>query len=138
MPRSANSLFASGAISGKQMGKLAVLKKTRVQKSKMAPFEQKTRDEGDPRNVGEKNYSVDHINEREVQKLGTAGRVSKGGGARGGVEPHSEHINGPMTKGAWPKGGGVSASNPKTGNTRMKGRVPAQGGQYGGGGRGTQ
>ena len=138
MPRSANSLFASGAISGKQMSKLAVLKKTRNQKTKMAPFDQKTRDEGDLHNAGEKNYSVDHINERQVQKLGTAGRVSKGGGARGGVEPHREHINGPMTKGAWPKGGDVSASNPKTGNTRMKGPVPPQGGQYGGGGRTTQ
>ena len=38
----------------------------------------------------------------------------------------------------WIPGSDVSASNPKTGNTRMKGTIAQRGPQYGGGGRNTQ
>ena len=136
---SAKSLAARGSISPKQMQKLAVLRGTRSQKSKMAPFEHKDKDEGQAHGKGHPDYSVDEINERATQRRCTAGRVSKGGQARGGTEPHSGHINyGAFGKPAFPPGSKVSAKNPKTGNTRMKGKIPAQGGLYGGGGRNTQ
>jgi len=48
------------------------------------------------------------------------------------------HIDARPNRRVWPGGSGMSASNRLTGNTRAKGRIPARGGQYGGGGRNTQ
>ena len=145
MPLSAKSLHASGRISDKQMSKLKVLRGTTSQRSKMAPFERKDKDEGD---VGRGNRG-----ELRPHEINHEGRQDKGGswgtsgygpptkGGRAGKEGqlHVKQIDKPkMQHPKFPRGGDVSARNPKTGNTRMKGRVPAQGGQYGGGGRDTQ
>jgi hypothetical protein len=122
------------------MAKLQVLRQTRPGvPSKMAKFDSRQKDEGQAHGRGPKAYSIDHIDEREVQKRGKVGSVSKGGQARGGTQPKNAAINyGAFQKPKFPPGGAVKASNPKTGNTRMKGKIPAQGGQYGGGGRNTQ
>jgi hypothetical protein len=117
--------------------KLAVLRKTRAQKTKMAAFEHKHKDEGfDPVKA---EIPVNEIDHPTNQKKGSAGRVSKGGGiGEKEQEIHAVEIDKPTNKKAWPKGGGVSSSNPKTGNTRMKGPIAKSGGPYGGGGRDTQ
>lgn len=116
--------------------KLAVLRGTRHQPSKMAAFDRKEKDE-----EGMKNALIHggEINHPANQKKGSVGSVSKGGGI-GMAEKqfNANEINKPGYRKAWPKGGGVSSSNPATGNTRMKGPVAKSGGIYGGGGRGTQ
>jgi hypothetical protein len=123
---------------GNAADKLAVLRGTRAQKSKMASFHSKTKDEGELDNGG----AIDHeneINNPVVQKKGAVGRVSKGGGVgKAESQMHRHAINDPVNKKVWPKGGDVKASNPKTGNTKMKGPIARSGGLYGGGGRGTQ
>lgn len=116
-------------------GKLAVLRATRHQKGKMAAFDRKEKDEGKAK--GEiPRREIDHPTN---QHKGSVGRVSKGGGI-GKAESHltAEHVDQPENKKVWPEGGGVKASNPKTGNTRMKGPIAKSGGPYGGGGRDTQ
>lgn len=129
----------AGSISpkaGKKLaGKLAVLKKTRAQASRMAAFEHKDKDEGKAK--GEiPHREIDHPTNQAKKGVGT---VSKGGGI-GKRESHitAEHVDQPENKKTWPKGGGVSTSNPKTGNTKMKGPIAPSGGPYGGGGRNTQ
>jgi len=146
MPLSARSLHASGRISDKQMAKLEVLRGTKAQKSKMAPFHSRRKDEGHTRNKGVPEMCDDQINHKSVQDSGgTYGHGGKYGppskGGRAGPEgqfKRREIDTGEFERPKFPKGGDVKASNPKTGNTRMKGRIPAQGGQYGGGGRNTQ
>lgn len=130
----------AGSISpkaGKKLaGKLAVLRKTRPQKSKMAAFEAKEKDEGGTKKA---EIPVGEINHPTNQHKGSAGTVSKGGGI--GMKEsqfHTAEIDKPANKKTFPKGGSVSASNPKTGNTRMKGPIAKSGGPYGGGGRDTQ
>lgn len=132
-----------GSISGKAAkklnSKLSVLRGTRPQKSKMTNFEHKLKDEGELSNQGM--FPHDHVIDDPRLEGGKAqyGRhVSKGGGigkAESGVPMH--HID-TQNKKVWPKGGDVKASNPKTGNTKMKGPIAKSGGPYGGGGRGTQ
>jgi hypothetical protein len=126
---SAKSLHASGRISDKQMHKLHALRGTKSQKSKMAPFEQKTRDEGHVRNKGIGEMDEREINDRTVQDkgrtYGIGGRRSPPStGGRAGPEGqlHVKHIdNAQMQKPKFPRSGDMRASNPKTGNTRMKG-----------------
>lgn len=123
---------------GKKLnGKLAVLRGTRSQKGKMTKFDHKQRDEGELHNTGLAEDT--EINESVHQKKGTVGRVSKGGGI-GKAESQMKRraIDDPANKKTWPRGGDVSASNPKTGNTRMKGKIDRSGPLYGGGGRDTQ
>jgi hypothetical protein len=120
----------------KANAKLAVLRKTRAQKSKMAAFESKSKDEDGMKNA---EIPTNEINHPTNQRKGTAGRVSKGGGiGERESEVHSAEIDKPGNAKTWPKGGGVSSANPKTGNTRMKGPIAKTGGPYGGGGRDTQ
>lgn len=141
MPLSAESLHKSGRISDKAMAKLKAQRGATAQKSKMAPFDGKKRDEGQAHGYGDVNFSIDQLNERGVQdKGGRFGTPSKGGRAGGEMTPvKTGQINaGGAQRPKFPAGGRVSASNPKTGNTRMKGKIPPQGGQYGGGGRDTQ
>ena len=82
MTLSAKSLHRSGSISDKQMAKLQVLRGTKAQKSKMAPFMQKTKDEGDPRNKGVATVRVNQINGPDQDKGGKYGTPSKGGSSR--------------------------------------------------------
>jgi hypothetical protein len=130
-----------GSISNKARAtlnsKLAVLRGTRPQKSKMAAFGGRSKDEG---STAKAEIPGNEINNKTNQsKKGAVGSVSKGGGI-GKAESQftNNELNAGRNKKTWPNGGGVSASNPATGNTRMKGKIPAQGGQYGGGGRNTQ
>lgn len=131
----------AGSISPKAAGKLnaklAVLRKTRPQKSKMAAFEAKGKDEGSAHKKAE--VPSNEINHPTNQKRGSFGRVSKGGSAKGNTAPTSRQINQkPMQGKRWVPGSNVSASNPKTGNTRMKGTIAQSGPAYGGGGRNMQ
>jgi hypothetical protein len=128
MTLSAKSLHRSGSISDKQMAKLQVLRGTKAQKSKMAPFEQKTKDEGSTRSKGISQMRVNEINNKQVQdqggSYGTSGKrepPSKGGRAGSPGQYHVNEINrGDYQTPKFPAGGNVKASNPKTGNTRMK------------------
>lgn len=135
-----------GSISGKArkklnagMAKLQVLRGTRPQKSKMATFEHKKKDEGELENQGM--FPHDHVIDDPRLEGGKSeyGRhVSKGGSVgKAESQVHRKHIDQNTGK-PWPNGGGVKAGNPKTGNTRMKGPIAKSGGIYGGGGRGTQ
>jgi hypothetical protein len=118
MPLSAKSLHASGRISDKQMSKLAVLRGSHSQKSKMAPFDGKKRDEGAKGNRG-----IPEVCDYEIDKPSVQSRsnMSKGGkaGPEGGTLKRKQIDTRQTPK--FPAGGDVKASNPKTGNTRMKG-----------------
>jgi hypothetical protein len=146
MPLSARSLHASGRISDKQMAKLEVLRGTKAQKSKMAPFHSRKKDEGHIGNKGIPEAGDYEINDRTVQdkggSFGHGGKrspPSKGGRAGKEGQFHVKHIDKPsMQHPKFPASGNVRASNPKTGNTRMHGKIPPQGPLYGGGGRSTQ
>lgn len=121
MTLSAKSLHRSGSISDKQMAKLQVLKGTKAQKSKMAPFEQKTKDEGHQRNRGIPQATVNQINGPGQDKGGKYGNPSRGGSAGPEGQTHVNEINrADYQKPKFPPGGKVKASNPKTGNTKMK------------------
>ena len=131
----------AGAISPKAAkslnSKLAVLRGTRHQRGRMAGFDSRQKDEGGTQRA---EIPTNEINNKTNQsKKGAVGSVSKGGGIG---KPESQfndnEINKPGNGKPWPKGGGVSASNPATGNTRMKGPIARSGGPYGGGGRATQ
>lgn len=118
-------------------GKLAVLRKTRAQKSKMAAFNASTKDEGKVQQKAE--IPAREINHPTNQRDRVGSTPSKGAQARGGIVPTRKQIDqGPMQSKKWVPGSDISASNPKTGNTRMKGPIAQQGPMYGGGGRNTQ
>jgi hypothetical protein len=134
MTLSAKSLYAKGSISPKEMAKLQVLRGSKSQPSKMAPFEQKTKDEGHQRNKGIPEMRVDQINNKRVQdsggSYGTSGKrepPSKGGRAGPEGQTHVNEINrADYQKPKFPSGGNVKASNPKTGNTKMKAKRKQQ------------
>jgi hypothetical protein len=139
--RSATSLMNSGTISAKAGAalnkKLAVLKQTRAQNSKMAAFAGRSKDEGSTHQKAE--VPNNEINNKTNQRDRIGSKPSAGGQARGGTAPKRTQIDqGAMQGKKWIPGGNVSAANPKTGNTRMKGPIAPRGGQYGGGGRNTQ
>jgi hypothetical protein len=116
--------------------KLAVLRATRPQNSKMAGFNRSERDEGSAHKKAEiPNREINHPTNQAKKGVGS---VSKGGGIGKAESQFSRGQIDDSNKKTWPKGGGVSASNPKTGNTRMKGPIAKSGGPYGGGGRTTQ
>lgn len=137
-------------------GKLAVLRQTRPQKSKMAAFSTSTKDEGSAHKRAEvPSNEINHpTNQRD--RVGSkpsapgkgkgrainstlAGTRSTGGQARGGTAPTRRQIDqGAMQSKKWIPGSNVSGYNPATGNTRMKGPIAQRGPMYGGGGRNTQ
>lgn len=122
MTLSAKSLHRSGSISDKQMAKLQVLRGTKAQKSKMAPFMSKQKDEGDPGKKGIPEINVGQINNSRVQdKGGKYGTPSKGGSVGKTGQVSVDEINrADYQSPKFPSGGNVKSSNPKTGNTRMK------------------
>lgn len=123
MTLSAKSLHRSGSISDKQMAKLQVLRGTRAQKSKMAPFEQKTKDEGAGKK-GIPGIRANQINGPNQDSGGKYGNPSKGGRqALAGQVSVNEINRGDYQAPKFPSGGNVKASNPKTGNTRMKAKT---------------
>lgn len=166
MPDNASQLFKTGAISLGAYNKVA--RQTRHQKSKMADFNSRQKDEASPYKKGDTSVaSGKHIDQNQrIAPKGLSGRAaagppSKGGQARGGTQPKAKQLDaaafqkpafpdGP-TKSATKDGGGVLKSRipggggkSPTGGTgpgtpsKAKGRIPARGGQYGGGGRNTQ
>ena len=120
MTLSAKSLHRSGSISDKQMAKLQVLRGTKAQKSKMAPFMSKQKDEGHQRNKGIPAVRVNEINGPNQDKGGRFGTPSKGGRVNKTGQVSVNEINrGDYQSPKFPAGGNVKASNPKTGNTKM-------------------
>lgn len=134
--------------------KLAVLRGTKPQKSKMAAFNTSTKDEGGrkkaeiPGNeINNKTNQRDRVGSKpspsgrgnNTATAVTRGTTSTGGQSKGNVAPKRSQIDqGAMQSKKWVPGSDVSASNPKTGNTRMKGTIAQSGPAYGGGGRNTQ
>jgi hypothetical protein len=94
MSESMKSLYRRGAISSKQMGRLAkpaILNKTTAQASKMAAFDGKGRkDEGGVRDRGE--VPTTEINHPTNQRRGSVGTVTRGGGVGKGGQPSAGHI----------------------------------------------
>lgn len=113
MTLSAKSLHRSGSISDKQMAKLQVLRGTKAQKSKMAPFEQKTKDEGDRDNLGIQEMRVNQINNKRVQDAGGKyGNPSKGGSVNKTGQVSVNEINrGDYQKPKFPKEGAREQSH---------------------------
>ena len=142
MPRSASSLMRAGAISAKALN--STLAKTRAQKTRMANFDSRQRDEGDKENDGV--VRIDHIDNKEFQRVGSretaSGKPSRGGQARGGTEPRRDQIDqAPMQRKKFPAGHRMKGKGNKSGpagHVGVKGGVVQSGPEYGGGGRNTQ
>ena len=139
MAESMDSLFRRGAISSKQMGRMskpAILRKTKPGiPSKLANFDERTKDEGRAHGRGIREVSVDEINESAVQdRGGRVGTPTKGG--RAGVErtaAKTAHIDdGALQRPAFPAGAKVSGKNGKR-QVGIKGPAgKSSGPQYGG------
>lgn len=151
----------TGLVSGKAAAKWkkpAVLNATRVQKSKMADFDGKRRDEGGRGNgpsvevkgqIDRPEMQRDRVSSMPSTKTGGAGfgSLTRGSKSPQGGAVGSSYVPGRKAidqfpqkqKSTFPKGAGYSGKpSAKTGNTRMKHSVPRSGGPYGGGGKGTQ
>src|SRR5260221_943388 len=114
--------------------KLAVLRGTRPQKSKMAAFNKSEKDEGSAHKKAEiPNREINHPTNQKKKNIGTVSKCGALGKAES--QENRSHIDAGRNAKTWPGGGGVSASNPATGNIRMKGPIAKTGGPYGGGGR---
>src|SRR5258708_37911257 len=114
--------------------KLAVLRGTRPQKSKMAAFNKSEKDEGSAHKKAEiPNREINHPTNQKKKGIGT---VSKGGGIGKAESQVGRGEIDQQNKKTWPYGGRASAGNPATGNTRMKGPVAKTGGPYCGRGQG--
>jgi hypothetical protein len=142
MPRSASSLLRSGAISTKAYN--ATLAKTRAQKSKMAEFNDRQKDEGDKENDGA--VRIDHINNKQFQRMkaggGADGVPSKGGRSLGNEAPKPGQIDqASMQKKKFPHGGhfvGKGNKSGPAGHIGVKGGVVQSGPYMGGGKRNAQ
>lgn len=143
----ADDVFRSlpGMVSGRQAAKFNLTaRKTRNIPTKMADFDDRggVRDQGGVRDRGASEAGRRHIDKK--QSMGSpakaSGKPSKGASAGAQKQPtKNAHINdASLTSPAFPAGGskmkGAKAKTP----ARAKGKIPAQGGQYGGGGRNTQ
>src|SRR5258708_19515329 len=104
MAESMESLFRRGMISPKALGKLAakssskpkILNETRVQNSRMADFDGKSKDEGTNRDRGERSVAGSrHIDTK--QDLGTraraSGRPTRGGFVNDQMQLNTTHIH---------------------------------------------
>ena len=118
--------------------KLAVLRQTRAQKSKMAGFNAKTKDEG---SIQQPNAAL-KVDQQLAKGSGPAklgGKVSKGGGAGPAEQPiYREHIDGEAKAPPWKGSPKTSAKNNVKTPPGIKKAPPKTGGMYGGGGRDTQ
>jgi hypothetical protein len=122
----------------KANSKLAVLRGTRAQKSKMAAFESKNKD--DEQGVSNQLLKVGEINDHQHQGGSAAyGRhVSKGGGiGKAESQERTGEIDRRENKRMFPAGTKVSAQ-PMGTPAKAKGGVTQTGPLYGGGGRNTQ
>jgi len=93
MSESMNSLYRRGAISSKQMGRMAkpaILNKTTVQASKMAHFNSKKgkRDQGGIKDRGEvPTNEINHPTNQKTGSPGLAGGLPSKGAHRAGAQP---------------------------------------------------
>lgn len=139
----ADALLRSGQISGAQWNRLNT-QKGRAQPTRMAKFDDRggVRDQGGTRDPGHEVASRSHIDKNQSMRGGggVSGRPSKGGAVQGkGRTPGRAEINeDDKQRPEFPAGGKAKAGNAKRKLSRQSGRIPAQGGQYGGGGRDTQ
>lgn len=154
MNKPVDHMFRAGQISGKAMKRLSAQhggvapSKGAKTHGRMADFDGKgTRDQGGVRNPGIINKN--EINESRFQSTGreahAGGLPSRGGRVHGAqINPvTSNGINMPMRqKPDWPREGSRAAGQNREGAPRrmsaQTGRIPPQGGQYGGGGQDTQ
>jgi hypothetical protein len=159
MAMSTSAMMRSGLVSAKAAAKFkpAILNETRVQKSKMLPFDGKGRAEGKVKDRGVL-ATRGHINSSATQRDRVGSMPSKhaGGGGFGAATKGSKSPQGgavgrysqvnrkqidtaEMQAPRFPAGTGTDhpRSN-KTGNTRMKGPIAKSGAAYGGGGQNTQ
>jgi hypothetical protein len=123
MAESMESLFRRGMISPKALGKLAakssskpkVLNQTRVQNSRMADFDGKSKDEGTNRDRGARSVAGNrHIDTK--QDLGTparaSGRPSRGGFVKDQMQVNTDEIDDvDNQRPAFPRGAKVKAAN---------------------------
>lgn len=138
MAESAQSLARRGLISTGAMN--ATLAKTRVQKSKMADFDGKQKDEAERNSRGHALGKNAHINSKETQRDRARSMPSKGARVNASYVPGREQIDGfpPGQRKTFPAGAGIVSKGAAGKNTRMKGRIPRSGGPYGGGGQNMQ
>lgn len=138
MSISMNAAMRSGLVSAKAASKPAILKQTRVQKSKMANFNDKSQTaDGDADDKG----AIKVRKELNAKTHQTGEQASKGARVNASYAPGRHAINEfPQGQGRTFPAGKKFAGGPskKTGNTRMKGPIARSGGPYGGGGRDTQ
>ena len=133
-------MFRAGQISGKQWARLSMkqpAKKT-VQKSKMANFDEKTKNEGGLHNKAVSATRSNQINGPH-QGVGTpahaGGLPSRGGQVRNGGQPKVSQINqGEMQKPNFPAGAGSSSKNApgKSYSAQQPSSSHPSGGEYGG------
>jgi len=140
----AQSLFRQGLISGEQWGKLSRQGKKK-EPARMADFDDKggTRDQGGTKDRGHAIGARKHIdvNQEMGSPARASGKPSKGGSVHGAQKQpvkRGELDAAPSQKPDFPGGSRMKAGNAKRKLSRQTGRIPAQGGQYGGGGRDTQ
>ena len=138
----ADTLMRAGQISGSQWERLK-LQKGPAQKTQMANFDDKAgvRDQGGIRDRGHSDAGRSHIDKN--QKMaggGISGKPSKGGAVGAYGQPGRAEIDdGKNQKPDFPAGAKAKASNAKKRLSNQPGVVRGKmGGQYGGGGQGTQ
>lgn len=141
MAESMSSLFRRGAISSKQMGRMAkpaILNKTRPQKSKMAKFNDKRgkRDQGGVRDRGEvPGNELNHpTNQRAGSPATASGLPSKGARVNKTAQARIGSINADQSP-KFPAGATVKKNTRPVGRTGLGGSSPAlrsSGPQYGG------
>lgn len=145
MSESMSSLFRRGAISEKQMGRMAkpaILRQTREGvPTKMAAFDEKASNQGGVKHPGAKKVRRAIDNEQSTGSPADAGgKPSRGGSVTNakGPLPKVDAINqGDMQRPEWPRGGGdrVRANAKPVGRQGLGGTSPglrSSGPQYGG------
>jgi hypothetical protein len=130
MSETVRALARRGLISTKAMN--ATLAKTRPQKSKMADFDGKSKDEGKGGSIAGTNRAGIDANQRKGSAAGST--PSGKGGMTDSRSPVKDRPT--MQPGSKVVGAKMSAKGKSTVGVRHA--PPPQGGMYGGGGRGTQ
>jgi hypothetical protein len=130
MAESAHSLFRRGAISPRQASRLGVVKGTKHQTSKMADFDEKSKDEGNNKTRGIADTDSSSINKNQRAGSVIGGKPTKGGFVQSKGQPDADAIDQNQTP-KFPKGDTVKASHGKL-STKLKARIRPSGGEYGG------
>jgi hypothetical protein len=128
---SLDKLRRSGSISHAAFNRLQAA--TKSQRTKLAEFDGKSRDEGQH---GKGEVPATEINHKTNQRKAIKGRKPANFGERDGKSPSRSHINTfGQAGGKFPAGGKMGTASKRVG---VKGGVIQSGPQYGGGGRGVQ